>query len=155
MPDKLIGVTVGANEVHVVLLTKNAAQDFTLDDETTMNLQDGDRPAAYNTIHGQLSDYVRQHKAKYVCIKGSAVSMGGTKMAHLHAAELRGVVQAGASAAGAEIRIMTKANASRNFGNRKVDEYLKDSAFWKNIGLPNLKKGQREAAFSAISEFAD
>lgn len=155
MADKLIGVTVAANEVHVVLLSKGAAKDFTLDDQTTMNLQDGGRPAAYNTIHGQLSDYVSQHRAKCVCIKGSAVSMGGTKLAHLQAAELRGVVQAAAAAAGAEVRIMTKANASRNFGTRKVDEYLKDDGYWRGVGLANLKKGQREAAFAVISQFPD
>jgi|HubBroStandDraft_6_1064221.scaffolds.fasta_scaffold297340_2 hypothetical protein len=154
MPDKLIGVTVSASEVHVVLLTKNGTNDFTLDDQTTMNVQKGDRPEAYNTLHGQFSDYVRQHRVKSVCIKGSAVSLGGTTLAHLQAAELRGVVEAAAAAAGAEVRLMTKATASRNFGTRKVDEYLKDDTYWQDIDLQDLKKKMREAAFAAIYGFS-
>jgi sporulation-control protein spo0M len=48
---------------------------------------------------------------------------------------------------------MTKAAASRNFGTRKVDEYLKDDSFWAGQNLTTLKKGLREAAFAVISEF--
>lgn len=155
MPEKLIGVTVVANQIHVALLTKDATNGFTLDDQTTMNLQDGDRPAAYSEIHGQFLDYVRQHHVKCVCVKGSAVSQGGTGLAHLQAAELRGVIQAAAATAGVEVRIMIKATTSRKFGTRKVDEYLKDDDYWKGLGLPKLKKGLREAAFAAISQFPD
>lgn len=155
MPTKLIGLTVAADEVHVVLLTKQDKGDFTFEDQTCLKLQDGDRPAAYDTIHGQFMDFVAQRQVQCVCIKGSAVSLGGTKLAHLHAAELRGVIQAAASAARADVKLMTKAAASRNFGNRKVDEYLKDDAFWSGHALTQIKKGMREAAFAAISEFSD
>jgi hypothetical protein len=153
MPTNLIGVTVGADQIHVVLLEQNGSRAFTLADETTMNLQEGDRSAAYDVLHGQLFDYIRQHKAGCVCIKGSALSMGGTKMAHLEAAELRGVVRAAAASSSAEVRIMTKAAASRNFGTRKVDEYLKDDNYWGSLGLGSLRKGMREAAFAVIAEF--
>lgn len=154
MPNNLIGVTVAAKQLHVVLVTQTAAQAFTLQGETKMNLQDGDRPAAYNVMHGQFLDYVRQHHAACVCLKGSAVSLGGTKLAHLEAAELRGVVQAAAAASGAEVRVMNKAAVSRNFGARKVDEYLKDDAYWISIGLSSIPKGFREAAFAVIAEFS-
>ncbi|HRY49075.1 MAG TPA: hypothetical protein P5186_13590 [Candidatus Paceibacterota bacterium] len=120
-----------------------------------MKLQDGDRPAAYDTIHGQFMDYVKQRHVQCVCIKGSAVSLGGTKLAHLHAAELRGVIQAAAASAGVDVKLMTKAAASRNFGTRKVDEYLKDETFWSDHNLTQIRKGLREAAFAAISEFTD
>jgi hypothetical protein len=154
MPNNLIGVTVGAEQLHVVLVTQTATRTFTLLDETKMNLQHGDRPAAYNVMHGQFADYVRQHDTSCVCIKGSAVSLGGTKLAHLGAAELRGVVQAAAALSGAEVRVMNKAAASRNFGTRKVDEYLRDDSYWSSIGLSSLPKGFREAAFAVIAEFS-
>ena len=53
MPDKIIGVTVGGGQVQVVLLTHDGPDAFTLEDETTLNLQKGDRPAAYSVLHGQ------------------------------------------------------------------------------------------------------
>jgi hypothetical protein len=153
MPTKILGAKVGSDVAEIVILTKEDNGDFTLEDQTTMKLQKGERPSAYDIFHGQLSDFIKHQKVKTVCIKGSTVSMGGTKLAHLHAAELRGVVQAAAASAGTEVRIMTKAAASRNFGTRKVDEYLKDDTFWAGLNLTTLKKGLREAAFAVISEF--
>ena len=152
MPTKLLGVTVSAETADLVVLTKEDNGSFTLEAQTKLHLQNGDRPAAYDTIHGQFMDYVKQRKVECVCIKGSAVSMGGTRLPHLEAAELRGVIQAAASAAGASVRIMIKAAASRNFGTRKVDEYLSDDGYWDVLGLQLLKIGMREAAFAAICQ---
>ena len=153
MPTKIIGAKIGSDAVEIVVLTRDETGDFTLDEQTTMKLQKGERPSAYDTFHGAFLDFIKHQEVKTVCIKGSTVSMGGTKLTHLHAAELRGVVQAAAASAGAEVRIMTKAAASRNFGTRKVDEYLKDDTFWAGQNLTTLKKGLREAAFAVISEF--
>jgi len=151
MPERLIGVTVGADQVNVVLLEKDSPYAFRLDDERTHHHKEGPRPVAYNVLYGQFHDYIQQRRATRVCIKGSAVSLGGTKLPQLHAAELRGVVQAAAAGAGVEVRTATKSVTSRTFGTRKVDEYLKDNEYWKTIGLADLKKGLREAAFAAIS----
>jgi hypothetical protein len=155
MPTTILGVTTSADAARLVLLTKQDNGDFTLDDQTTMNVQPGGRPAAYDTIHGQFMDYAKQRAVQCVCIKGSAVSLMGTKLVHLQAAELRGVLQAAAAAAGTEVRLTTKAAVSRNFGSRKVDDYLKDDNYWTGLSLTQLKKGMREAAFVAISEFAN
>src|SRR4051794_2940549 len=105
MANRLVGVTVGSDLVCVVLLTHDAGDKFTHEDDTKIHLQKGERSGAYNVIHGQFSDYVRQHKANAVCIKGSAVSINGRSMAHLEAAELRGVVRAAASSTGVEVRM--------------------------------------------------
>jgi len=155
MPTKILGVTVSSDDAHLVLLTKRSNGDFILEDQVTMNLQAGPRPAAYNTIHGQFKDYAEHNAVECVCIKGSAVSHGGTKQAHLHAAELRGVLQAAAIAAETEVRLVSKGVVSRRPGKRKVDDYLKDNAFWTGLNLSPVKKGLREAAFVAISEFTD
>ena len=153
MATKLLGAKIGSDMAEIVVLTKEDNGNFTLEDQTTMKLHDGPRPTAYDTFHGEFSDFIAHQHVQTVCIKGSTVSMGGTKLAHLHAAELRGVVQAAAAAAGVEVRIMTKSAASRNFGDRNVDAYLKDDAFWTGINLGALRNGLREAAFAAISEF--
>jgi hypothetical protein len=153
MATKLLGAKIGSDMAEIVVLTKEDNGDFTLGDQTIMKLQDGARPTAYDTFHGDFLDFVSHQQVQTVCIKGSTVSLGGTKLAHLHAAELRGVVQAAAAAAGVEVRIMTKSAASRNFGDRKVDAYLKDDTFWTGLNLGPLKKGLREAAFAVISEF--
>lgn len=154
MADNLIGVVVGSDYVDVVLLQKVGSDTFTVEDESTFSLQTGDRPAAYNILHGQFCDYIQQHGAVCVCFKQSALSQGATKMVHLQAAELRGVMQAAAAASSAEVRLVNKASVSRTFGDRKVDEYLKDNGYWDRLGLADLKKGLREAAFVILAEFA-
>jgi hypothetical protein len=154
MPNKIIGVVVHSDYVDLVLLQQNAADSFSLDDETALSLQTGERPAAYHILHGQFLDYVQQHQATCVCIKQSALSTGATKMVHLMAAELRGVVQAAAAASGVGVRLFNKSSVSRTFGDRKVDEYLKDHDYWDGIGLNSLKKGMREAAFAAVAMFS-
>ena len=155
MPTRLIGVTVGSGQVNVVLLSQETNGSFTLDEETTLKLQDGDRASAYSVMHGQFLDYVLQHASACVCVKRSAVSRRGTTLAHLEAAELRGVILAAASQANAEVRTVSKAATSRTFGDRKVDQYLRDDGYWNGIGLGGLKKGMREAAFAAVCEFSN
>jgi hypothetical protein len=157
MADNLIGVVVHSNYVDVVLLQQVRPNSFELKDETRLELQTGDRPSAYHVLHGQFQDYVKQRHAAHVCIKQSALSLRGMKMGHLQAAELRGVVQCGAAAAGAVVRLFSKASASRSSGKaggRKVDDYLKDQAYWDGIGLSDLPKGMREAAFVVVDEFS-
>jgi hypothetical protein len=154
MPDNLIGVVVGSDYAEVVLLQQTGPNAFTVADETTLSLQTGDRPPAYNVLHGQFCDYVQQHDAVCVCIKQTALSQRATRMVHLQAAELRGVVQAAAAASGVEVRLVNKAAVSRTFGGRKVDEYISDNAYWDRLGLSALKKGLREAAFVIVAEFA-
>ena len=154
MSDNLIGVTVASDHVDVVLLNQTTPGSFTLKDETTFNLQSGCRASAYNVLHGQFSDYMRRHQATCVCLKGSAVSLMGTKLVHLEAAELRGVLKAAVAANGVAIRILSKAATSRTFGTRKVDAYLKDDSYWAGLGLSSLKKGMREAAFLVVAEYS-
>jgi hypothetical protein len=158
MHDNLIGAVVHSDYVDVVLLKLIGANSFELRDETALELQTGDRPPAYHILHGQFHDYVKQHSAKHVCIKQSALSRPAITMAHLQAAELRGIIQCAAAAAGADVRLFNKASASRTSGNaggRKVDEYLKDNVFWAGIGLSGLPKGMREAAFVVVAEFSN
>jgi hypothetical protein len=153
MSQKIAGIVVSSTSVQLVILDEDNG-DFELSSQLTLNLQVGSRAAAYRVIHNQLQDQLRQADIACTCVKGSAVSMGGTKKAHLEAAELRGVVMA-AAAGVCEVRSVSKSATSRNFGGRSVDEYMKDDAFWSGRQLDSIKKGMREAAFVAISQFAE
>lgn len=152
MPQRLAGMVVSSSEVDLVILDVEAGH-FDLISQSPVKVPVGDRAQAYRVVYEHLQDQLRESGVECACIKASAVSLGGTKKVHLEAAELRGVALA-AAAAVCEVRSVSKALTSRTFGNRGVDEYLKDNAFWNGIGLVGLKKGVREAAFTAISQFA-
>lgn len=145
------GVTVGRDEIDLVLLSIIGAE-AELVTVVSLRLQIGDRPTAYKIMLGQLTDFLKDKGVETACIKGSAVNRGGTTMAHLEAAELRGVASAAAAAAGCKVRIVSAAVASRRFGERKRAEYLADDSFWSERGLSNLQKGKREAAFVVLFE---
>lgn len=152
MPQILAGIVVSSGEIYLVILEKEG-ETFQIVSQATLKLQIGERATAYRVIHGQLHDQLEAANVECVCIKSSAVSLGGTKKTHLEAAELRGVALA-SSASVCEVRAVSKAVTSRTFGDRKVDQYLKDDAFWIDHGLSDLKKGMREAALTAISQFS-
>src|SRR5690348_5616304 len=135
MADKILGVVVGSDYVDVAFLEKNGPDNFTLQDDTRLKLQTGERPAAYGVIHRQFLDYVQQREIQYVCIKETALNQRGMTKAHMNAAELRGVILAAASLSDAEVRLFNKSATSRSFGGRKVDEYIVDDSYWDNIGL--------------------
>ena len=51
----------------------------------------------------------------------------------------------------AQVQSLAKGVVSRTYGDRKVDEYLKDDAFWRDKLTGNgLRKGSREAAMLII-----
>jgi len=146
-------MVVSSSAVDLVILELDDG-DFELVSAVSIKVQVGDRAKAYRVAHEQLQDQLREANIECACIKASAVSLGGTKKVHLQAAELRGVALAAAAAAGCDVRSVSKATTSRTFGSRGVDEYLRDDSYWEQLGLGDLKKGMREPAFTAISQFA-
>jgi hypothetical protein len=157
MADNLIGVVVHADYVDVVVLQQSGLTTFILRDESTFKLQTGDRSPAYLIIHDQFRDYVTALHATHVCVKESALNRSGMTMAHLAAAELRGIVKCASTAGGAEVVLFKKASVSRasgKAGGRDVDGYLADDAHWCGLGLASLTKGRREAAFAIVTKFS-
>lgn len=151
MPDRWIGVVVGSDEVRVVVAEVATSGPLVILGDHTWPLQQGNRPAAYAVMHQLVADYARENRVTRAIVKGSAVSLRGTKQVHLHAAELRGVVEA-ALATVTEVSTASKAHISKTFGNRKVDEYLKDDTFWnKNVTGGRLRNGSREAAMVLLA----
>src|SRR5690349_17931757 len=124
-----LGIVVASDKVVMVDAEVPDVGPLVVQMDDTWTMQDGERPLAYTVMHRRVADYVREQKIEKVVIKASALSMGSTKMAHLHAAELRGVV-ACAAAEVAGVELIAKAHMSRTFGQRKVDEYVADNTFW-------------------------
>ena len=152
MAQKILGVTATGKEVSLVFLEKITETEFVLIDEFNLNIQSGDRAAAYRNLAQRFSDYLAGKGIEIICIKGSAPSGSGATQALLEGAEVRGVVLATSAAACSRVIQSTTSSLSKSFGNRKVDEYCKDSSFWDGLNLLKLKKGMREAAFFAIAQ---
>jgi hypothetical protein len=151
MPDRWLGVTVSSDQVIIVDAEVPHKGPLVIQADQTWRLQQGNRAKAYRVMHQHVADYAREHKIARAIIKGSAVSLGGTKKAHLEAAELRGVVMCAlADVTDTETKLI--ASISRTFGARKVDEYLKDNSFWNdNMAGNNLRVGSREAAILILA----
>lgn len=122
-----------------------------LQNDETWKMQGGDRATAYKFIGRQCQDYLGANGVSKVFIKASAVSLSGTKVSHLRSAELRGVVM-GAAASVCEVKEISKAALSRNFGARRVDDYAKDDQFWMTpFTGEKLRVGSREAAIMLLA----
>ena len=150
MPERWLGLTVGSDKVTLVVASVPDQGAIEIVHDLTWQLQKGDRPTAYDVMHGRVLDYVRENEIARAVIKASAVSLAGTKKTHLQAAELRGVVMS-ALAKSTSVQCETKAHISKNFGDRKADEYLKDSEFWAAQVTGDLRVGSREAAFLILA----
>jgi hypothetical protein len=151
MAERWLGIVVSSDRLIIVDAEVDGASPITVEMDATWALQEGDRPQAYRVMHQRLVNYARENRIRRAVIKGSAVSLRGTKKVHLEAAELRGVVSC-ALAEVADVTTPTKALISRTFGDRKVDAYIKDDKFWrKEIGAGQLRNGSREAAMVILA----
>jgi hypothetical protein len=151
MPDRQLGVTVSGDKVIIVDAEVSGSGPIGIVNDLTWDLQKGDRAKAYEVMCGRISNYARENKVAVAIVKSSAVSSGhGVGLAHLHSAELRGVVMA-ALASATEVRTLQKGQITKNFGKRKADEYVGDDGFWKDQTTGTLRKGSREAALQILA----
>ena len=120
--------------------------------DDSWRVQKGDRAAAYSVLHQQCADYLKENGINAVFVKASAVTgQGSAKLGLLTSAEVRGVVLAAAGAL-CPVKALSKAVISKTYGNRKVDEYVADDAFWaaETTG-GKLRKMSRETAMLLIA----
>ncbi len=153
MTRRVVGIVVVGQSATVVdtEVPDDQSKPITIISDTTWNLQNGGRAPALSVLHQRCSDYVRENKVDLVVVKGSALPTGAAKLALLESAEVRGVVIA-AAASSSEVSILSKAVISRTFGDRKVDEYLRDDGFWNGrIDGEKLRKTSREAAMLVLA----
>ncbi|MFM5352470.1 MULTISPECIES: hypothetical protein [Aeromonas] len=128
-------------------------QPIRINSDTTWKLQKGDRGPALAVLHQRCASYLTEHKVDKVVIKASALPTGSAKLALLESAEVRGVVIAAAASVLDEVKILSKAVISRTYGERKVDEYLKDDDFWNQQTEGGvLRKTSREAVMLIIAQ---
>jgi len=145
MPESWLGIVVSSDYATIVEATVDGADDLTIQSDSTWKLQTGSRAAAYNLMYKRLSDYAREREIDLIVFKESAVPKSGVKKGHLTSAELRGVLMAAATAA-STVELISKVRITKTFGERSVDEYVKDDEFWKQIPGKPIRSGSREAA---------
>ncbi|NNM75022.1 hypothetical protein [Enterovirga aerilata] len=150
MPERWVGAVVVGDAITLVEAEVPADGAITILADESWPLQKGDRPVAYAAAYQRISDYVTDNKISKAIVKESAVSLGGTKKAHLLSAEFRGVVLA-ALASKIPTETHAKASLSKTFGERKVDDYLSDSKFWEQECKGKLRAGSREAALMILA----
>ncbi|MCX2864296.1 hypothetical protein OOZ63_20925 [Paucibacter sp. PLA-PC-4] len=148
------GIAVVGGVVTVVLAEVPADPSLPISilSDSSWTLQTGDRGPALALLHQRCANFFKQHSADLVIVKASAVPQGGSvKLAVLESAEVRGVVIAAAASA-TRVTCLQKALICRTYGERKVDEYLKDDAFWSAQATgEKLKKTSREAAMLVLA----
>ncbi len=129
-----------------------AADPITIVGDTMWKLQKGDRASAYAVLHQRCVDHVRENRIEGVVVKASAVPQGSARLALLTSAEVRGVVLAAAASVCGNTKEISAASISRNYGDRKMAEYLADDTFWDEVTVGmKLKKTSREAAMLLVA----
>lgn len=151
MPERWIGIIASSSNVIAVEAEVPSSGPLIIQADQTWPLQKGERASAYDRMHQQVADYIKENKIARAVIKSSAVTGRSISKAHLLGAEVRGVVIC-ATASVTDTVLLEKAALSRKKGKRKVDDYTKDDDFWADEikGKP-LRKGSREAAFYLLA----
>lgn len=120
--------------------------------DSTWKLQKGDRAAAYAVLHQQCVDHIRENEIDGVVIKASAVPQGSARLNLLVSAEVRGVVMAAAASVCSNTTDVTAGSISRNYGDRKIAEYIADDGFWASVTTGGaLRKSSREATMLLVA----
>jgi hypothetical protein len=150
MADRWLGVVVSGDKVTIVDAEVPDSGPLVIQADESWPLQQGDRIPAYVVMAQQVSNYATDNGIDLAVVKASAVSLGGTKKAHLESAELRGVVMMALGSV-TTVEIRSKGVISRTFGKRKVDAYVKDDGFWQKECAGKLRNGSREAAMVLLA----
>lgn len=153
MIGRCVGFVVVGELVTVVdtEIPADASQPVTIVADDSWRLQEGDKGSAYAVLHQRCADYLRENAISMAIVKASALPTGSAKLGLLHSAEVRGVIIA-AAASVCDVKVISKAVISRTYGDRKVDEYLQDTAFWEEqTEGGKLRKTSREAAMLVIA----
>lgn len=153
MSNHRAGVVVVGETVTVVHaeIPNDGEDPIVILSDSPWTLQQGDRGVALWVLHQRCQNFCEQHDIQMVVVKASALPQSGVRLAVLESAEVRGVVIA-AAASKTKVAILSKARISKSYGDRKVDEYLKDDSFWSaQITGAKLKKTSREAAMLILA----
>lgn len=150
----MIGLSASTDNVVYVDVRVPSDDDEPLEilEDGNWKLQKGDRSDAYQVLHQQCVDYIREAPIEAAVVKASAV-MGrmSLKLGMLHTAEVRGIVIAAAASECSVIQL-SKGLVSRTYGDRNVDEYIDDDEFWDEHTVgKKLRKMSREVAMLLVA----
>jgi hypothetical protein len=72
MPERWLGIVVGADHVRVVdaEIPDDSAKPIIIQGDHSWPLQKGDRPSAYRVMHQQIAGYAKENKIARAIIKG-------------------------------------------------------------------------------------
>lgn len=148
-------VGIIASGSSVVLVGANVSDDheepLEIVYDQTFRLQKGDRGEAFHVMYQQCAGHLEESGADTAFVKASSLPQGSMNKGILNGAEVRGVVIA-AAASVCPVQEVSKAAVSRTYGDRKVDEYLKDNDFWEDATTgTKLRIGSREAAMLLVA----
>jgi hypothetical protein len=153
LSERWAGFLVSGATITVVEATIPDDKDAPIEilSDATWKVQQGSSAQAYDVLYGRCVNFLRDGNVEHAVIKGSATTRGAATLSLLHSAEVRGVIIAAAATA-AEVSIVQKSVVSRTYGDRNVDDYLSDDAFWEGraIGI-GLRKTSREAVMYIIA----
>lgn len=152
MASRCVGLVITASDVTVVDTTIPDDPDaaLILNRDETWKLAGGERAKSYETLFHRCVGYIQENRVDQVVIKASALPQGSAGKGILDGAELRGVIMCAAASACAT-RVLEKSWMSRTY-KRKVDDVVKDDAFWdQQLDGANLRKGSREAAMLIVA----
>jgi len=154
MSKRMIGLSASTDNVIYVDVEVPDSDDepLVILEDGNWKLQKGDRSNAYQVLHQQCVDYIREASIEEAVVKASAV-MGrmSLKLGMLQTAEVRGIVIA-AAASECSVTQLTKGLVSRTYGERNVDDYIEDDDFWaEHTTGKTLRKMSREVAMLLVA----
>jgi hypothetical protein len=150
---KIASFVVSGESVGVVVaqVPADLNDPISIEYDQTWNLQSGAREPALHVLHQRCAGFLKEQQIRSVVLKASAAPRSMATLALLQSAEVRGVIMA-AAASEAQVQSLAKGVVSRTYGDRKVDEYLRDDTFWQDkVTGSGLRKGSREAAMLIIA----
>ncbi len=154
MTRRIIGLS--ASKENVIYVDAEVPDDdedpIVILEDGNWKVQRGDRSEAYQVLHQQCADHIREAGIEEAIVKASAVlGRGVAKLGMLHTAEVRGVIIA-AAASVCNVTQMKKGVVSRTYGDRNVDDYIEDDSFWDaNTAGKKLRKMSREVAMLVVA----
>lgn len=154
MSERCVGVVVEGGTVWIVdaEVPDDPEKAVEIVADNKWDLQDGERPTAFEIISRRCAKYMKENDVSRAFIKATVTPLGKAKVAPLlRSAELRGAIIA-ACATHAKVKLVSKTQISRSYGDRSFDEFCKDDGFWQSMTKgKDLRKTSRPAAMILIA----
>ena len=158
MSSRWASFIVSGETVIVVLADVDGEQPrpLTILSDAKWNIDKQRGPITHAELYRKCQDYLAEHAVTDVVVKATYTAQYNPGFAFLEAIEFRGILIA-AAAGVCDVTLIKKSVISKTYGELKVDEYVKDDAFWTEmtLGGVDLDKVGREAAMFMLAMLKD